>query len=111
MGWINCDYFYSSGDPLTSLTADLDAQYNVSNTSVYLHFTSMNSVASLYYDGTNFSSTSIPENMQLTIVCISEISGSYYSALVPVTVTSNLVVPITMSATTLADFEAAIANL
>ncbi|MBK9593637.1 MAG: hypothetical protein IPO32_19780 [Crocinitomicaceae bacterium] len=65
MGWINCDYFYSSGDPLTSLTADLEAQYTVSNTAVYLHFTSMNSVASLYYDGSNFSSTSIPENMQL----------------------------------------------
>jgi hypothetical protein len=111
LGWINCDYFYSSGDPLTSLTADLDAQYNLSNTSVYLHFTSMNSVASLYYDGTNFSSATIPENMQLTVVCISEISGSYYSALVPVTVTPNLVVPITMTATSLADFESAVANL
>jgi hypothetical protein len=49
--------------------------------------------------------------MAVTVVCISEISGNYYSAFVPVTVTTNIIVPITMTATTLADFEAAVANL
>lgn len=111
LGWINCDYFYLSGDPLTTLTADLDAAYNNTNTAVYLHFSSLNSIAPLYWDGTNFSSNSIPENEVLTIVCISEISGTYYSAFVPVTVSANLIVPVTMNATTLSDIETAINNL
>jgi hypothetical protein len=111
MGWINCDYFYADPNPLTSLTADMSSDYNSSNTAAYLHFSSINSVASLYHSGGDFSASGIPEGMAVTVVCISEISGNYYSAFVPVTVTTNIIVPITMTATTLADFEAAVANL
>lgn len=113
LGWINCDYFYSSPDPLTTLSADLDTQYTASNTAVYLHFSSINSVAPLWQDGPYFSSylNSIPVGMTVTVVCISEISGQYYSAFVPATVSANIIVPVTMNPATIADIEADIDNL
>lgn len=113
LGWINCDYFYSSPDPLTTVHVSTDSAYNQTNTAVFLHFSDINSIAQLWHDGTYFSSynNSIPLNMSVTVVCISEIDGNYYSAFVPVTVTSNIVVPVTMSPTTLGAFETAVGNL
>ncbi|MBL7900058.1 MAG: hypothetical protein JNJ99_16070 [Crocinitomicaceae bacterium] len=111
LGWINLDYFYYSGASLTNMTVDLAADYTASNTAVFLHFSNINSVASVYNNGTDFVAYDVPENEAVTIVCISEISGQYYSAFVPVTITTNLVVPVTMNATTLTDIETAINNL
>lgn len=108
MGWINCDYFYYSSSALTTVTADLEDQFNETNTSVFFHFTDINSVAMAFYGGENFSAGSFPEGLAITVVCISEIDGNYYSAFVPVTISTNLVVPVTMNATTLTDIEAAI---
>ncbi|MBK7128921.1 MAG: hypothetical protein IPM74_02920 [Crocinitomicaceae bacterium] len=111
LGWINCDYFYNNPDGTTSITIDLAADYNQTNTAVYLHFSSINSISGVYYNGADFIALGSPINEAVTIVCISEISGQYYSAFVPVTITSGLVVPVTMNATTLADIETAINNL
>ena len=111
MGWINCDYFYYDSNPLTNVYCDLEAQYDYTNTACFIHFSNINSLASLYWSGTNFSSTGIPETTVATIVCISEISGNYFSAFVPITVTTNLTVNPTMSATTLSAFEAEVDNL
>lgn len=113
LGWINCDYFYASPDPLTTLSAALSSDYDATNTAVYIHVSSINSIAPLWYDGTNFASytNSIPVGLSVTVVCISEINGDYFSAFVPVTVTANMVVPVTMNATTLAAIENDILNL
>lgn len=111
MGWINCDYFYNDSNPLTTVTLDLDAQYTVSSAACFLHFSTINSVASFYWDGTNFYANGLPETMTATVVCISEIDGDYFSAFVPITISTNLIVQPTMTATTLADIETAIDNL
>lgn len=111
LGWINLDYFYSNPDGVTDMTIDLSADYNQTNTAVFLHFSSLNSISGAYHNGTDFVAYGAPIGEAVTIVCISEISGQYYSAFVPVTITSGLVVPVTMNATTLADIETAINNL
>ncbi|OIQ37144.1 MAG: hypothetical protein BM555_01225 [Crocinitomix sp. MedPE-SWsnd] len=113
LGWINCDYWWNSGQSLTSVTASLDTAYNTSNTACYLVFPNINSVAALY--GTNvsgtFSASGIPVNTSATFVCISEIDDVYYSSFVTNTISTNHVENITMTETTLAAIETAIDNL
>jgi len=111
MGWVNCDYFWNDSNPLTTISCDLDDVYDISNTACFIHFTNINSVASLYWNGTLFNGTGVPETTVATIVCISEIGGDYFSAFVPITVTTNLTITPTMNATTLAAIETEIGNL
>lgn len=112
LGWINCDYFYGSPDPLSTISITLPTGYDYTNSYVFVHFSSINSVGNANWDfNSAFTFQNTPIGTQVTIVCISEIDGDYFSALVPVTVTANIVVPVTMSATTLSAFETAIDNL
>lgn len=111
LGWINCDYFWNNPNPQTTVSVNLPDDHVYTNTAVYLHFSTINSVAFLYYNGTSFSISNIPEGVQATVVCISEISGTYYSAFIPITVTTNHIESPTMNVTTLADIQATIASL
>lgn len=111
LGWINCDYFYGTTSPLTNISVTPDDQFDYTNTAVFIHFSDINSILQAYDDGTAFVALNIPEGEAITVVCISEISGQYYSAFVPVTITNGLVVPVTMNTTTLTDIENAINNL
>jgi hypothetical protein len=113
LGWINCDYWWNSGQSLTTVTASLDTSYNVSNTACYLVFPNINSVISLYGYATpgEFTSSNVPINQSATFVCISEIDNVYYSAFVTNTISTDHVENISMSETTLAAIETAIDNL
>jgi hypothetical protein len=94
IGWINCDYFYNSGDPLTQVEVVLPDTFNGDNSAVFIYYDEINSVASLTdYDtdgtfdlGANYST---PVGMDVSFVVISESNGSYFYALVNATITQN----------------------
>lgn len=108
LGWINCDYFWGASN-LTDVTVLLRGPHTWMNTNVFIHFSTINSVLSMYGDWNDLTnqtlkSGNIPEGMAVTFVCISEISGSYYSAFVPATIVTNHIETIDLSPTTLTDF-------
>lgn len=113
LGWINCDYFWNTGQSQTTITASLDTMFNSSNTACFLVFSNINSVLNMYASSTAgiFTTNNIPINQSVTFVCISEIDNQYYSAFVSATTSLNHVENIDMTATTLADIETAINNL
>ena len=47
IGWINCDYFYNSTDPLTQVEVVLPDTFNGNNSAVFIYYSDINSVASL----------------------------------------------------------------
>jgi len=83
VGWINCDYFYNSNDPLTQMEVILPTGFDGSNSTVMVYYDNLNSVATLYdstpYDGTfdlgvNYSS---PVNMMVKFIVLAEVSGQW----------------------------------
>jgi hypothetical protein len=94
MGWINCDYFYSSGDPLTDVEVDLPEEYNGSNTMVFVYYSDINAVANMndsdedgiFNLGYGYET---PIGMDVSFIVVSEIDGSYYYAIVSATITDN----------------------
>jgi hypothetical protein len=94
IGWINCDYFYNSGDPLTEVNVILPDDYNGSNSIVFIYYSNINSVANMHdYDNdSNFdlgSGYSTPVGMDVTFVTISEIDSMFYYNVTNNTITDN----------------------
>jgi hypothetical protein len=94
IGWINCDYFYNSNEPLTGINVILPEQYNGSNTYIFIYYSDINSVANMndYDNDSNFdlgSGYSTPVGMDVTFVTISEIDSSFYYNLTNATITDN----------------------
>lgn len=105
LGWLNCDYFYNSGATLTSVAVTVPSAHDSGNTDVFLHVSGMNSLIGLtgWDAGSNsFVSyqNSIPEGLACTVVCLSEINGQMYSSFTPITVVTNHVEVVPMTATT-----------
>lgn len=94
MGWINCDYFYNSPDPLTQVEVILPDSFNGENSQVFIFYETINSLAGLSdYDtngtfdlGVNYST---PVGMDVSFVVISESNDSYYYAIVGATITQD----------------------
>lgn len=107
LGWINCDYFYNDPSPKTTLEVVTASPHDNSNTVVYIHASTFNSVAPLNWEspdgGFKSYANSLPIGLVTTIIVISEIDGQYYSAFIPTTITSNQVENVSLSATTLTD--------
>ena len=80
--WINCDYFLAdTTGARVNVMASLPADYTNANTSVYLVFKDIKSVAGMYGDATSrkFSSTKIPSGKAAIIVSITKKgTNSYY---------------------------------
>ncbi len=117
IGWINCDYFYNSGDPLTQVQVVLPDTFNGDNSAVFIYFDDINSVASLSdYDtdgtfdlGANYST---PVGMDVSFVVISESNGSYFYALVNATIALDHIEIIgSMTEVTEAELEIILNNL
>lgn len=91
MGWINCDYFYNSTDPLTQVEVILPDSFNGENSQVFIFYETINSLAGLSdYDqdgtfdlGINYST---PIGMDVSFVVISEINGTFFYAIVDATI-------------------------
>ncbi len=115
LNWINCDYFYASPGPFTSVFVNTSGSFNSTNTTVFLSFNGINAAAYLSQTTTNnqlFSAWyNLPIGMNVTIVAISEISGQYYSSFTPATLTSGFNPTITLNATTLAQINTDLSNL
>jgi hypothetical protein len=91
IGWINCDYFYNSGDPLTQVQVVLPDTFNGENSAVFIFYDDINSLASLSdfdTDGTFDlgASYATPIGMDVSFVVISESDGNFYYALVNATI-------------------------
>ena len=94
IGWINCDYFYNSADPLTQVEVVLPDTFNGDNSAVFIYYSDINSVASLSdydTDGTFDlgASYSTPVDMDVTFVVISENDGSYFYQFADATITQD----------------------
>lgn len=112
LGWINCDYFWNNPNPSTTVSIITPEDYDYSNTAVFLHFSTINSIMGCYWDGTDsFDAANIPTGTTATAVCISEIDGDYYSNFTPISVTANYSVTVTMNSTTYNDIVNDINNL
>lgn len=94
IGWINCDYFYGTGDPLTSVEVDLPDTYDGSNSMVFVYYSDINSVANMndpdedgIFDlGYNYET---PIGMEVSFVIVSEIDDEYFYAMITTTITNN----------------------
>ena len=94
IGWINCDYFYGTGDPLTGVQVELTDSFDGSNSAVFIYYSNLNSVASLYdsdEDGV-FDlgwSYATPVGQNISFIVISEINGSFYYAILNATIVNG----------------------
>ena len=108
LGWINCDYFMDQS-PITGLQAVCPEGHNDGNTLVWLVFPDMNSLTTMYASGTNIFATGgsyqVPVGINVQIVALSNLGGSYSWATVTTTVTSGLSVDLSFSPTTLEEFQ------
>lgn len=79
--WINCDYFADTSGIRVTVTASLPADYTNANTSVYLVFKDLRSVAGMYGDITTkkFASVKVPSGKSAVVVSITKKGdNSYY---------------------------------
>ena len=117
IGWINCDYFYNSVDPLTQVEVVLPDTFNGDNSAVFIYYSDINSVASLSdydLDGTFDlgASYSTPVGMEVTFVVISESNGTFFYNFVTTTITQDHVEVISaLTSVTEAELEALLNNL
>ena len=117
IGWINCDYFYNSADPLTQVEVVLPDTFNGDNSAVFIYYSDINSVASLSdydTDGTFDlgASYSTPVGMEVTFVVISESDGTFFYNFVTTTITQDHVEVISaLTSVTEAELEVLLNNL
>lgn len=95
IGWINCDYFYNSSDPLTGVQVELPDSFNGNNSAVFIYYNTINSVASLY-DSDNDgifdlgASYSTPVGMDISFIVLSENStGNFYYTIINSTIVNG----------------------
>ena len=117
IGWINCDYFYNSADPLTQVEVVLPDTFNGNNSAVFIYYSDINSVASLNdYDADGTfdlgASYSTPIGMDVTFVVISEINSTFFYTFVTSTISQDHVVVISaLTSVTEAELEVLLNNL
>ena len=117
IGWINCDYFYNSADPLTQVEVVLPDTFSGDNSAVFIYYSDINSVASLSdYDADGTfdlgASYSTPVGMEVTFVVISESDGTFFYNFVTTTITQDHVEVISaLTSVTEAELEVLINNL
>lgn len=116
--YINCDYFYGSGQPLTDVQVVVPAQHVDSNTAVFMYFPTINSVARMYHYTSSThtfnlgGSYAVPIGLAVKIVVVSTIgTQNYYEIINVPAVTSGLSVTSTPVSATLSDIQNAINSL
>lgn len=108
--WMNCDYFYTYPE-ITQVAATTPAGQSADSTQVWIAFPSENAVMNMYYDAANqryLAAQMAPVGMQAVVVGLHRTANGDYSSFNPITITSDMEVPMTFSPTTLAEFQAAL---
>ena len=85
---------FTEGDPLTGVQVELPDTFNGSNSAVFIYYSNLNSVASLWdsdEDGVfDLGSTyATPIGQNISFVVISEINGSFYFTIVNATIVNG----------------------
>ena len=114
--WINFDYFYSCGCPLTKIEVRLPKEFGNLNTRVMCVFKNEDMVSSLrgnkdtklFETGAGYQA---PIGEDVTLVVMSRKSGKYYFSTKDVTLAVNTIYDITPNEVTLAAMKASIAGL
>jgi hypothetical protein len=114
--WINCDYFYSCGCPLTKISVKLPDGFGNINTQVMCVFKKIRSVTSLYgnLDNQLFEtggSYQAPIGSEVTLVVLTRKDGMNYMATKEVTLSLNKVHEIAPTEVTLAAMKTVIDGL
>lgn len=117
--WLNCDYFLDTSGARVNVTASLPADYTNANTSVYLVFKEIKSVAGMYGDMTTkrFLSPKVPTGKTAVLVSITKKgTNSYYmgheSFVIGQTSLNGVqTVPLKPQPTSLSDIKAYLATL
>lgn len=117
--FINCDYFYNSGSPLTNVTGVMpDTTFNGNNTTVFLVFPSINSATYMttYTYSTHsfelYSGYYVPVGMNVHFVSVTNKNGTYYyDQQLNQTIVNNHSVSLNPQQQTLAQILAALAAL
>lgn len=93
MGWINCDYFYDSPNPLTTITFESDDD-DLTNVMKFLYFPDIKSVMQIYEN----SGVNVPIGSTVKVLCFAQnSSGSMFHYYEQITVAANQTVNVTMS--------------
>ncbi len=112
LGWVNCDVFYNSGAPLTTLTIDVlnnpgtfaTLMGGAGQTFVLFCAQGQNVVAQLYSPagttGVKSYDNSMPVGAQGKVLAFSIKDGKFYLARQDITITSNMNVTLTLAETT-----------
>lgn len=118
--WINCDYFLADTTGVrVNVMANLPADYTNANTSVYLVFKDIKSVAGMYGDATSkrFLSTKVPSGKAAIVVSITKKgTNSYYLGHETITtgqtsLNGNQIVPLKPQPTSLSDIKSYLSTL
>ena len=114
--WINCDFFYSCGCPLTAVKVKLPEEFGNLNTRVMCLFKDINSVTSLSGNPTSklfetAGSYKAPVGEKVTIVVMCRKDGKYFFATKDVTLTLDGTYEITPGEVTLSAMKSLIDNL
>lgn len=93
MGWINCDYFYDSPNPLTTITFESDDD-DLTNVMKFLYFPDIKSVMQVYENN----GVNVPIGSTVKVLCFAQnSSGSMFHYYEQITVAENQTVNVTMS--------------
>lgn len=109
LGWVNCDIFMWTGTQ-TVVQATCPAGYSEENTILWLAFPDQNSITGMHAVDANLFSTggsyTLPVGLNVKLVAISNINGTYTSSITSTVVTAGMNPTLTFSPTTLAQFQA-----
>lgn len=106
LGWINCDYFWNYPNT-TMLEATIPSNQSIDSTLCWIAFPSENAVMNLIeLNNSTFQTYQVvPVGMQAVVIGLYRYGTSYYSSFNNVTISNNMTVPMTFTATSLAQFQ------
>jgi hypothetical protein len=115
LGWINCDHFVNSSDPMTKVRAQVNGSlFTTENTKCFIVFNDLNSAAEMWLEPPYYTPGmmyELPLGLDVTFVAISIVNGKYYSAFQSTSITDGHTEQLSLTPTTLADIKAQLANL
>ncbi|MBA3663340.1 MAG: hypothetical protein H0W61_03910 [Bacteroidetes bacterium] len=104
--WLNVGQKWDTTATKTSVTITTSANFNKTNTAVYISLNGIMVVGALYEITPNvFRISNIPVGRAVNIVGVGIINGQYYSAILPVTVTAGFNQPLNLLPVTISQLQ------